>query len=72
MVLHHQTYSAIFTAPGESSICKVTLEATDINGNSSSAWVYIVVGWGGECEILGTVYGPDGAPLAGTTLSLQG
>jgi len=65
--------TADFTAPDLQTmeVCKITLTAQDSEGNTSdaSSWIWIQ----GETPlgtIEGTVYGPDGQPLAGVPVVL--
>lgn len=69
-------FSAIFSAPSATANavvwCQVQVTATDENGNSSSASRSVVVFQEGDgCEISGILYGPDGAPLPGTQITLE-
>lgn len=67
--------SANYTAPAQDVICKVTLTATDSEGNTSEAskWTWIIHGEeGAVTTIEGTLYGPDGQPVPGIRVSLMG
>jgi len=64
--------SANYTAPAQDRICKVTLTATDSEGNTSEAskWIWMIHGEEGTGTIEGTLYGPDGQPVPGIRVSL--